>query len=99
MEQTQNTQNTQHTEYTKCSRCKKIQIISKFGFKKNRDEFKPCFRCRKNPEIPEITNQPIISSQSSSEDKDVQINEEEIQKHDDVSNLITSIDEQDRFYT
>ena len=86
----QNSQNTQHTEYRKCSRCKKAQTISNFGFKKNGFEFRTCFRCRK---IPEITNQPIISSQSSSEDKDVQIIEEEIQKHDDVSNLIKNIDE------
>ena len=73
MEQTQNTQNTQHK---KCSRCRKPQIISNFGIKKNGYEFRTCFRCRKNPEIPEITNQPIISSQSSSEYKDDQIKED-----------------------
>ena len=48
----QNTQNTQNALNKKCSRCKKTQIITNFGFKKNGDECKTCFRCRMQPDIP-----------------------------------------------
>ena len=46
MQDIQNTQETQETLTTKCSSCSKTQIFDNFGFKKNADPYKTCFRCR-----------------------------------------------------
>ena len=62
MQDIQNTRETQEMLNKKCSRCNKTQILNNFGFKKNGDAYKTCFRCRGKPNPTITDNRPGSSN-------------------------------------
>ena len=62
MQDIQNTQETQEMLNNKCSRCSKTQILNNFGFKKNGDPYKTCFRCTGKTTQPVNDNRPGSSN-------------------------------------